>query len=123
VCSAAFLTDPCYKGEVEFTAPYAVATAATDYQIEGLAGGCKIGGRPESSWSLERDVKPHEAVRTDSLGLFKFTPTCASEEAFRVSYVNQQGPSAGSPHESVILGRVTLSQATQLDGKPMRPVH
>lgn len=113
-CSAAFLTYPCYKGRVSFTAPYAVTAAGTDYEIEGLAK-CSTGGRPETSWSLERDVSVHEAVKTDSLGLFDFTPACATAEAFQVSYINRRGRSAGSPHESVIVGKVTLAQATLPD--------
>ncbi len=118
-CAAAFLTYPCYKGEVEFTAPYAVTTAATDYLIEGLAKGCKVGGRPETGWNLERDVKLHETVRTNSLGLFKFTPACASSEAFRVTYQNLQGPSTHDPHESVIVGTAAMSNATLPNGAPM----
>ncbi len=117
-CSAAFLTDPCYKGEVEFTAPYAVTTAATDYLIESRAK-CKTGGRPETSWGLERDVRLHETVRTVSLGLFKFTPACASNEVFRVRYQNPQGPSVHSLHASVIVGTVAMSNATLPNGTPM----
>jgi hypothetical protein len=117
-CQAAFLTDPCYKGEIEFTAPYEVATAATDYLVEARAK-CKIGGRPETSWNLERDVKKHETVKTVSLGLFKFTPACASNEAFRVSYQNPQGPSAHSPHESVTVGTIAMNKATYSDGTPV----
>jgi hypothetical protein len=110
-CKAAFLLDPCYKGEVEFTAPYAVTTAAADYDIQAHAK-CKVGGRPEAGWSLERDIRRNEVVRTDSLGLFVFTPSCATHEYFEVSYRNPQGPSAAAPHESVIVGTVSMSNAT-----------
>jgi hypothetical protein len=111
-CDAAFLRYPCYKGQVKFTAPYAVTTAGTDYEIDALAQSCKVGGRPETAWELERDVRREELVRTDSLGLFVFTPSCAPHEAFRVSYLNPRGPSAHAPHESVILGTVSMSDAT-----------
>jgi hypothetical protein len=121
-CNAAFLLYPCYKGEVGFTAPYAVTSAAAgysraaDYFISGFAT-CKAGGRPETSWTLQRHVRAHETLRTTSLGLFVLTPSCASSEGFEVTYLNQQGPSAGAPHESVIVGTVTLSKATLPNGQ------
>ncbi len=115
-CNAAYLLYPCYKGEVSFTAPYAVTPAAAgysrsaEYSIDGFAT-CKAGGRPETSWGL-RNVRAHETIRTTSLGLFVLTPSCLSSEGFEVTYLNLQGPSAGAPHESVIVGAVTLSKAT-----------
>jgi len=109
-CIAAFLLYPCYKGEVGFTAPYAVTSEAADYSIDGFAR-CKAGGRPETSWELQRTVRAHETLRTISLGLFVLTPSCASSEGFEVTYLNRQGRSAGAPHESVIVGTVTLSKA------------
>jgi hypothetical protein len=116
-CKAAFLLEPCYKGEVEFTAPYAVATAAAEYDILPHAT-CKVGGRP-AGWSLDRDVRRNEVVRTDSLGLFVFTPSCAAHESFVVSYQNPRGPSATAPHESVIVGTVSMSEAAHPNGAPM----
>jgi hypothetical protein len=116
-CNAAFLLYPCYKGEVTFTAPYAVTSTAAgysraaEYSIDGFAT-CKAGGRPETSWGLRRNVRAHETLRTTSLGLFVLTPSCASHEGFEVTYLNQQAPSPGAPHESVIVGTVTLSKAT-----------
>jgi hypothetical protein len=116
-CDAAFLLYPCYKGAVEFTAPYAVTAMAsnhvraTEYSIHGFAR-CKAGGRPETSWRLQGNVKAHEAIRSVSLGLFVLTPSCLSREGFEVVYLNQQGPSAGAPQESVIVGKVTLNKAT-----------
>lgn len=111
-CSKAFLTDPCYKGEIEFTAPYAVPTAATDYLVKARAK-CKLGGRPETAWELERNVRLHETVRTVSLGFFKFTPACVANESFQVSYLNPQGPSPHAPHESVIVGVAQMRDATR----------
>ena len=119
-CNAAFLLYPCYKGEVGFTAPYAVTSAAADYSIDGFAT-CKAGGRPETSWDLRRNVRAHETLRTTSLGLFVLTPSCASSEGFEVTYLNQQGPSASAPHESVIVGTVTLSKATLPNGQNPKP--
>ncbi len=121
-CNAAFLLYPCYKGEVGFTAPYAVTSAAAgysrgaEYSIDGFAT-CKAGGRPETSWGLRRKVRAHETLSTTSMGLFVLTPSCASSEGFEVTYLNQQGPSAGAPHESVIVGTVTLSKATLPNGQ------
>jgi hypothetical protein len=125
-CDAAFLLYPCYKGDVAFTAPYAVTSAAsrysrsTEYSIDGFAT-CKAGGRPETSWGLQHNVKAHETIRTTSLGLFVLTPSCLSSEGFEVVYRNLQGPSAGTPHESVIVGAVTLAKATLPDGRSPEP--
>ncbi len=125
-CKAAFLLYPCYKGEVTFTAPYAITSAAAgysraaEYSIDGLAT-CKAGGRPETSWGLRRNVRAHETLRTTSLGLFVLTPSCTSHEGFEVTYLNQQGPSAAAPHESVIVGTVTLSKATLPNGQHPKP--
>lgn len=113
-CNAAYLLYPCYKGEVRFTAPYAVTSPAAVYSINGFAT-CKAGGRPAESWGIYRNVRAHETIRTTSLGLFVLTPSCASHEGFEVTYLNQHGPSASTPHESVIVGTVTLSKATRSD--------
>jgi hypothetical protein len=126
-CNAAFLLYPCYKGQVTFTAPYAVTSAAAgysravEYSIDGFAT-CKAGGRPETSWSLrQHHVRAHETLTTTSLGLFVLTPSCASSEGFEVTYLNQQGPSASAPHGSVIVGIVTLSKATLPNGQTPKP--
>jgi hypothetical protein len=109
-CAAAFLLYPCYKGQISFRAPYAVRSADTDYNVNAVAK-CKVGGRPETSWSLERDVRTHELIHTISLGLFVFTPACASTESFQVTYLNQRGPSRTAPHPSVVIGSVPMSDA------------
>ncbi len=119
-CNAAFLLYPCYKGEVGFAAPYAVTSAGGDYSINGF-GACKVGGRPETSWDIGRNVRAHQTLRTTSLGLFVLTPSCASSEGFEVTYLNRQGPSAGTPHESVIVGTVTLSRAALPNGQNPKP--
>jgi hypothetical protein len=111
VCDAAYLTSPCYKGQVSFVAPYAVSSTGSEYDIEGIAK-CKLGGRVETSWSLERDVKAHELVKTDSLGRFVYAQSCASTEKFQVSYVKRAGLLAVPAPEEVILGAVSLGQAT-----------
>jgi hypothetical protein len=110
-CNAAFLKFPCYKGQVEFTAPYAVSSTDSEYDIEGIAK-CKIGGRVETAWSLERDVKAHELVKTDSLGRFVYAPSCAWTEKFQVSYQKRPGPPTAGPPEKAIIGTVSLGQAT-----------
>lgn len=112
-CRAAYLLDPCYKGQLEFRAPYAVTSATSDYEIRGFAR-CTAGGRPETGWSLERDVKAQEIIRTTSLGLFALTPNCLTNEGFEVRY----GPAfAARPSQgSVIVGKVRLSEATARHG-------
>ena len=110
-CATAFLRFPCYKGRVEFTAPYAISSAGSDYNIEGIAK-CNLGGRIETAWSLERDVKAHELVKSDSLGRFVYAPSCASSEKFQVSYEKRPGALAVGPPEKVIVGTVSLRQAT-----------
>ncbi len=119
VCDAAYLKFPCYRGRVEFTAPYTVSSASSDYSIQGVSR-CKIGGRPETSWNLERDVRAHQKVQTDSLGLFVYTPSCARNERFEVQYLGRAGL-AGARDGRVILGSVALSEAVLADGaKPGR---
>lgn len=109
-CRAAFLLTPCYRAVVSFTAPYAVTRAGADYTVNGAAR-CPVGGRPETGWGIERDVRRHERIRTPSLGLFVYTARCAAHESFTVVYLNPEGPSRFAPHESVIVGRVKLSEA------------
>lgn len=109
-CAAASLRYPCYKGQISFVAPYRVDAARTDYNIDALAN-CKVGGRPETAWFLERDVRAHEFIRTISLGRFVYTPKCVSSESFRVTYLNPRGPSRMAPHESVIVGSVSMKKA------------
>ncbi len=119
-CKRAFLLTPCYEGLVAFNAPYAVTRAGPDYSISGAAR-CPVGGRPETGWALERDVRRGERIRTLSLGLFVYTPACAAHESFTVAYENPEGPSRSAPHESVIVGAVTFAQATLPSGaKPAR---
>lgn len=128
-CKAAYLLYPCYKGEVGFTAPYTVTPPAagysrsTEYSVDGFAA-CKAGGRPETSWGLGPHIRAHETIRTTSLGLFVLTPSCLTSEGFDVTYRNMQGPSKGAPHESVIVGTVTLSSATLPNGhNPKAAIH
>lgn len=111
-CRREFLLTPCYGGVVTFTAPYAVTRAGADYLIEGAdVPRCPVGGRPETGWSLERDVRHGERVRSVSRGLWVYAPKCAAHESFTVSYLNPEGPSPSAPHESVIVGRVRFSEA------------
>jgi hypothetical protein len=98
-CAAAFLLDPCYRARVEFKAPYAVTSAAGEYEIE-VEGSCHK-ARP-SGWGVIDNIKQGEAVRTLSLGYFN----CVSTDEFEVRYLNLDlgGPSAQAPHKSVIVG-------------------
>ncbi len=106
-CREAFLLDPCYKGLVEFTAPYGVTSATSDYEIHSFAH-CHEGGRPETGWALERDVRAHSLIRSTSLGLFRDSAKCASHEGFEVRYIKE---TEAAPGGSVVLGKVLLSQA------------
>jgi hypothetical protein len=119
-CNAAFLLYPCYKGQVRFTAPYAVTSATAGYSVDGFAT-CNAGGRPETSWELQRNARAHETLRSTSLGLFVLTPSCASREGLEVTYINRRGPSTGAPHESVIVGKATLARATLANGQKPKP--
>jgi hypothetical protein len=108
-CRAAFLLTPCYRALVSFTAPYAVTRAGSEYTVNGAAR-CAVGGRPETAWGIERDVRRRELIRTLSMGLFVYTPRCAEHESFSVVYLNPEGPSRAAPHASVIVGTVKLSE-------------
>ena len=89
-CSAAYLLDPCYKGKVEFTVPYAVTSAASDYgskpSQDARPAGVRNRGRHSKGTSAATNT-----VSAVSLGLFVFTPACAADESFTVTYLNQQG--------------------------------
>jgi hypothetical protein len=108
-CRAAYLLYPCYGAQLAFQAPYAVSSASTDYEIHGFAH-CDAGGRPETGWALERDVKAHEAIHTTSIGLFTLTPSCLAHEGFEVRYGQSFG-ATGPPKAPVIIGVVRLSEA------------
>lgn len=120
-CRRAFLLTPCYRGEVSFTAPYAVKNAVADYTIETISR-CSVGGRPETGWSLERNLAAHQPVRAVSPGLFVFTPSCAPSESFEILYLNPGGPSRAAPHESAVVGTVSMGRATLPGGaRPIGP--
>jgi hypothetical protein len=113
-CRAAYLLYPCYEAQLSFRAPYAVSSASTDYAIHGFAS-CPAGGRPETGWALERDVKARETVNTTSLGLFTLTPRCLAHEGFEVRYGSTFGAgSQGGPYSEAIVGTVSLSEAASL---------
>lgn len=105
-CRAAFLLEPCYEALLAFTAPYGVDSASSDYYIHGFAQ-CDEGGRPDTGWSLEHDVRAHAPVRTTSLGLFRYSTRCAAHEGFEVRYVKDEET---APSGTVVLGSVALSQ-------------
>jgi hypothetical protein len=105
-CSAAFLLDPCYRAELEFKAPYAVTSAASEYDV-AVESTCH-NARP-SSWGIIHSIRRDETVRTVSTGYFN----CTFTDEFEVCYLigGLRTPSAGAPHESVIVGTGTLGQA------------
>lgn len=106
-CNAEFLLDPCYRARVKFKAPYAVTSAAGEYEIE-VTSTCH-NARP-SGWAVINNIKRGEEVRTLSLGYFN----CVSIDEFEVRYINLdlEGPSAQAPHKSVIVGTGTLGGAS-----------
>jgi hypothetical protein len=106
-CAAAFLLDPCYRAMVEFKAPYAVTSAAAEYDVEAESS-CH-NARP-SGWAIMHNIKHGETVRTLSTGYFN----CTSIDKFQVRYLNRGlgGPASGASHESVILGTGTLGKVS-----------
>ncbi len=106
-CAAAFLLDPCYRAKVEFKAPYAVTSAAGEYDVE--AESTCHNARP-NGWSIFHNIKRGETVRTLSTGYFN----CTSIDKFEVRYLNRGlgGPSPGAHHESAIVGTGTLGGAS-----------
>jgi hypothetical protein len=106
-CARAFLLSPCYRAEVEFTAPYAVTNAGSEYEVMATSS-CP--NARLSGWGMDRDVARHETVRTLSTGSFRI---CASPERLEVRYRNPTGLSARSPQKLVIVGTGTLGPATR----------
>ncbi len=113
-CSAAFLLDPCYRAEVEFKAPYAVTSAASEYEV-AVESTCH-NARP-SSWAVIHNIERDETVRTLSAGYFN----CIAADEFEVRYINRGlgGQSAGAPHESVIVGAGILGKVSGAVAIPM----
>lgn len=95
-CDAAYLLYPCYRAQISFKAPYAVTSAASEYEVL-TESDCK--NATPSDWPIDHNIKRGEVVRSQSLGLFN----CMTD-GFEVRYMNQSGPSAATPHESVIVG-------------------
>jgi hypothetical protein len=113
-CSAPFLLYPCYRAEVEFKAPYAITSAAGEYEV-AVESTCH-NARP-SGWAIIHNIKQDETVRTLSLGYFN----CTSTDEFEVRYLNRGvgGPSAAASHESVIVGAGTLGGSSRAGAIPM----
>jgi hypothetical protein len=103
-CDAAFLVYPCYRVSLEFAAPYTVTTAGSEYSLEASSS-CKHARL--SSWSVDHNVERGEIVRTLSTSLYV---PCASPQRIELRYLNQQGPSRRSPHESVIVGATEVGR-------------
>jgi hypothetical protein len=107
-CDEEYLLYPCYRAQVEFKAPYAVTSAGTEYSIE--AGSTCHNATP-SSWSVIRNIKQGETVRTQSLGLFN----CISTDDFQVRYVNSTvGALIRASHKSVIVGTGVLGNPAEV---------
>ncbi len=86
--------------------------AGSEYVVETEAH-CE--NAPVASWAIDRDVRQGEAVR--ALSTSSFSPSgCASSEKLEVRYLERPGPSARSPHLSVIVGAVTLGKPTEARG-------
>jgi hypothetical protein len=107
-CQRAFLLYPCYRAAVEFKAPYAVSSAAGEYEVDARSACTNASA---SSWPVETDVSSGQTVRTVSLGQFN----CLRAQ-FVVRYLDnaQGGPAAGRDHESVIVGTATLGNPAEV---------
>ncbi len=99
-CRAAYLVDPCYRAEIQFKAPYAIAGAGSEYLVQARSS-CTHARA--SDWSTTRDIRRGETVHTESTGLFN----CISGQ-FKVQYLNNGLPTTARP-ESVIVGSAGLS--------------
>jgi hypothetical protein len=95
-CSAAYLVDPCYRAEIEFTAPYAVTNAGSEYFVQAKSS---CNHARASSWSFTHDIRQGQTVRTQSSGLFN----CTSGE-FKVQYLKYLDNS----HPTAVVGTATL---------------
>jgi hypothetical protein len=93
--------------EVEFTAPFTVSSARQLYEVlQPAPPDCGNGG---TGLPLERDIERGQRVRVELGAAFPFASTCGSTQEIEVRYINSEGPSRGSPHESVIVGSAHLS--------------
>jgi len=107
-CDRAFLLYPCYRAQVEFKAPYAVTSAGSEYSIQ--AGSTCHNATP-SNWSVIRNIRQGETVRTKSLGLFN----CISTDDFQVRYLNSAARSLlRVSHKSVIVGTGVLGNPAEV---------
>jgi hypothetical protein len=95
-CSAAYLADPCYRAEIEFTAPYAVTNASSEYFVQAKSS---CNHARASSWSFTHDIRQGQIVRTQSSGLFN----CTADE-FKVQYLKYLNNS----HPTAVVGTATL---------------
>jgi hypothetical protein len=103
--------DSTYDAEVEFTAPYTVASAHQLYEIiEPAPPHCGL--RFDRGLPLERDVKQGDKVKANLMLIFQNSGRCGSMQTVQVRYVNPEGPSASYPHESVIVGATTVTEPT-----------
>jgi hypothetical protein len=109
--------EPGYDGELEFTAPYGVNSTHQIYEVLVAApGGCASGGT--SGRALERDIRQGEKVRVHLEFLFQFARRCGPTQRIQVRYINPEGPSAASPHASVILGSTTVTEPAAVRPRP-----
>jgi hypothetical protein len=109
VCRAAFLNDPCYRVLLQFKAPYAVTTAASEYTIETQAN---CANKPVASWSIERDIKRGETVK--ELSTSSFSPSaCAATETLQVRYQPNYLAETQSTRRPGIVGTASLRSASR----------
>ncbi len=108
ICNAEYLLYPCYRAELYFKAPYAVTSAASQYDVTASSS-CH--NATPSSWSIDRNIRRGETVVSMSLGEFN----CLSD-AFEVEYANSSPQARASQLQpiSTIVGTGVL-------GKPGRP--
>ena len=104
--------DGTYAVEVAFTAPYAVDSAHELYEvIDRSPAGCGSAGG--SGLPLERDISRGQKVHVESIATFSPAGRCGSVREIQVRFINPEGPSGGSAHESVIIGSATVTGPPQ----------
>jgi hypothetical protein len=97
-----------HDAELEFTAPYAATSAHQGYEIvKPILPSCGQGGGNDP---LERDIKQGQKIRIKLAFPFQFANKCGPKEVIQVRFVNPEGPSAISTHESVIVGSITIAK-------------
>lgn len=97
------------SAELEFTAPYAVTSGHQLYEIiQSTPAGCGPSGG--AGLPLERDFRRGQRIRLKIVSPFPLVSRCGPTQPIQVQFINAEGPSATSPHESVVVGSTTITE-------------